>query len=67
MEVKVYEQETTYKFVCTKDEYEFVYEYIKEPPEGVELSQYLQDCKENSIGLAEWELSKLEPPKELEV
>lgn len=74
MIVKAYELESTYKFVCTEGEQEFIYEFSKYPPEDVELKNYLQDCKSNAIGLAEWELSQQtqvsteqEPPKEIEI
>ncbi|MCM3154999.1 hypothetical protein M3611_23595 [Priestia megaterium] len=74
MEVKAYELENSYQFICTQDEYEFKYDFVKEPPEGVTLKQYLQDCKSNSIGLAEWEIAQRttaqqeqEPPKEIEI
>lgn len=74
MEVKAYELENTYQFVCTQDEYEFKYDFVKEPPEGVTLKNYLQDCKANSIGLAEYEISQKEAataqpeePKEIEI
>lgn len=74
MEVKAYELEASYKFVCTQDEFVFEYEFIKQPPEGVTLTNYLKDCKANSIGLAEWEISQIEAaaaqpeePKEIEI
>jgi len=74
MNVKAYELETTYKFVCTQDDFVKEYEFPKQPPEEVELANYLKDCKANSIGLAEWELAQLqaiqqqpEEPKELDI
>lgn len=74
MEVKAYELETSYKFVCTQDDFAFIYEYVKQPPENVTLANYLKDCKANSIGLAEWEIAQRTPtqqqteePKELDI
>lgn len=73
MEVKAYAQESSYLFICTQDEYEFRYEFSKQPPTGIETKQYLQDCKANAVGLAEWEISRLTPveepeePKEIEI
>lgn len=74
MEVKAYQTETSYLFVCSQDDFEIRYEFEKQPPEGVETKQYLQDCKANSLGLAELELARLTPvdqepeePEELDI
>jgi len=74
MEVKAYELEISYKFICTQDEFVREYEFAKQPPEGVELADYLKECKANALGLAEWELAQLqaiqqepEQPKELDI
>lgn len=69
MEIKAYEQDTSYLFVVTETvdekDYTFNYEYIKQPPAGQTKTQYLQNCKSEAELLAQYELDKLAPPKEI--
>jgi len=67
LEVKAFENEASYQFTVTNGEFVFVYDYIKEAPEGISKLQYLQNCKNESVALAQCELDKLKPPEELEI
>jgi hypothetical protein len=67
LEVKAFENEASYQFIVTNEEFVFVYDYIKEVPQGISKMQYLQNCRNESIALAQYELDKLKPPEELEI
>jgi hypothetical protein len=65
--VKAYSLETCYRFVVTDgtEENTYTYDFVKQPPEGVTTSEYLQNCKSESLALAQWEIDQKAPPEEL--
>ena len=71
MTTKAYELDYCYKFVVTETvngiEYSFEYEFPKEIITGQTKTQYLQNCKANSEGLAQFEIDKLNPPEEIQL
>jgi hypothetical protein len=65
--ISAVESTVAYIFTVTDgtDENTFIYEWGKEPSEGVELADYLQSCKREALLLAEHEIAKKQPPTEL--
>ncbi|KJR97946.1 MAG: hypothetical protein VR68_11585 [Peptococcaceae bacterium BRH_c4a] len=66
---KAYENPTNYLFIITDDTQEDTFEYMwgKTPPEGQTLEQYLQNCKRESELLAQYEIDRKAPPKEIQL
>lgn len=62
---KIYEHPTNYILAITDGAEEFKYLFPKNPPEGQDLSTYLQNCKREAELLAQLEIDKKAPPKEI--
>ncbi|MDP4170139.1 MAG: hypothetical protein Q8906_05970 [Bacillota bacterium] len=58
-----------YEFTVTDGTKEntFIYNFAKTPPDSVENQVYLQNCKNESLALAQWEIDQKIPPKELTI
>lgn len=56
------ETATAYVFTVIDSEQNFVYEFCKQPPEGVKLTDYLQSCKREAELLATAEIAQNQPP-----
>jgi hypothetical protein len=67
--VKAFELDTSYRFEVTDgtEENTYVYEFGKQLPEGQTKTEYLANCKRESLALAQYEIDKKAPPKELEI
>lgn len=67
--VKAYDTGIFYEFTVTDgtEENTFVYDYVKQPPDGATTDEYLQNCKNESIALAQWEMDQKAPPQELNI
>jgi hypothetical protein len=67
--VKVYSLEQVYRFIVTDgtEENTYTYDYTKQPPEGQTTQEYLQNCKNESLALAQWEIDQKAPPEELTI
>jgi hypothetical protein len=59
----------SYLFTVTDgtEENTYQYEFSKQVPEGLTKNQYLQNCKNESLALAQYEIDKKQPPEELEI
>lgn len=64
---KIYGNPTDYLFIVTDgtEENTFEYRWGKTPPEGQTLTEYLQNCKREAELLAQFEIDKKAPPKEI--
>jgi hypothetical protein len=65
--VKAVSLPNCFEFTVTDgtEENTYTYDYVKTPPEGVTTADYLQNCKNESLALAQWEIDQKAPPEEL--
>lgn len=66
---KAYENMTDYLFIVTDGTKENTFEYRwgKTPPEGQDLTTYLQNCKREAELLAQMEIDRKDPPQEIAI
>lgn len=67
LNTKMFEESKSYLLSVTDgtEENTFEYRWGKTPPEGQELKTYLQNCKREAELLAQYEIDKKVPPKEI--
>jgi hypothetical protein len=65
--VKAYSLPTCYEFVVTDGtpENTYTYDYTKDVPDGQTAQEYLTNCKNESLALAQAEIDAKQPPEEL--
>ena len=61
------ETDLSYVFTVTDGQKTFVYEWVKQPPEGQTTEDYLQNCKREALLLAELEVTPKPTPTPIDI